>query len=76
MKLTNKGNKVIGYRGITILPGETVEVADKDCTDNSTIAMLIKKGNLVKSGAAKPVKDEANKAPDSGQKNSGNKEKV
>lgn len=76
MKLINKGNKVIGYRGITILPGETVEVADKDCAENSTIAMLIKKGNLVKSGAVKSVKDETNKSPDSGQKNSGSKDKV
>ncbi len=73
MKLINKGNKVIGYRGNKILPGDSVEVADKDCTENGTIAMLIKTGKLVKSGAVKATKAEADKTPDNGQKGAGGK---
>lgn len=65
MKLINKVNKVIGFRGTTILPGETIEVADKDCTENSTIALLIKKGYLEKCNAVKPVKADSSKASDS-----------
>lgn len=61
MKLTNTGNKVIGYDDKVILPGDTVEISDKECAENGTIAMFIERGILIKGGAANPVKAPDNK---------------